>query len=107
MTALITPKTALAYINHGRWVVECPWECGSAMELQPHELMFACSMCHQISPITWPSDADRIWEALQERVLPRTRNWFPDGHPLAIRLGAPMGQTEAQLRAEQREHEGS
>lgn len=107
MTALITPKLALAYVNHGRWIVECPWECGSAKQLQPHDMLFACSECHQITPVAWPSDPDGIWEALLERPVPRTRNWFPAGHPVAERIGAPVDQTPDELRKEQREYEGS
>lgn len=105
MTALITPPVAQAYVNHGRWIAECPFECGSARQLQPHERLFQCSECKSILPIIWPPDADGIWEALNERRLPRTRNWFPEGHPLAERIGAPTNQTADELRKEQREHE--
>ena len=105
MTALLTPVTALAYVNHGRWIAECPHECGAARQLQPHDTLFQCTECLSILPITWPSDADGIWEALQERKIPRTRNWFPAGHPIAERIGAPVDQTADDLRKEQREHE--
>lgn len=60
-----------------------------------------------MTEIAWPPDPDGIWEALLERHIPRTRNWFPDGHPLAQRCGAPTGQTADELRKEQAEYEGS
>jgi hypothetical protein len=105
MTALIKPANAQAYINHGRWIAECPNECGCARQLDPHETLFQCSECLAVLPIDWPDDADDLWDALMERPIPRTRNWFPDGHPLAARCGAPTGQSAQDLRDEQAEHE--
>lgn len=105
MTALITPHHAQAYVNFGRWVAECPWECGSAKQLEPHEQVFRCTECLMISPLDWPYNADDIWEALAERRAPRNRNWFPDGHPLAIKFHAPTNQTPDELRKEQAECE--
>lgn len=104
MTALISNK-ARAYVNHGRWIAECPYECGSAIVLKPGETTFHCSECLSISPVDWPSNAQDIWDALVERRLPRTRNWFPTGHDLALRAGLPHGQTPEELRTEQKDHE--
>lgn len=106
MTALILPPRARAYVNHGRWIAECPYECGSALQLFGREGVMRCTECHSISPIEWPDDADDIWEALEERRLPRTRNWFPEGHHLALKSGQPHGQSAKELRDEQRENEG-
>lgn len=104
MTALISNK-ARAYVNHGRWIAECPYECGSAVVLQPGEAAFHCSECLSISPVEWPLNAQDIWDALAERRLPRTRNWFPPSHDLALRAGLPHGQTPDELRTEQKDHE--
>lgn len=104
---LIKPAQARAYVNHGRWIAECPNQCGSARKLEPNEVSFMCSECHVICGIEWPGDADEIWEALQERQFPRTKNWFPSGHDLALRAGLPHGQTPADLRQEQKDHEGA
>lgn len=106
MTALITPAKARAYVNHSRWIAECPMECGCARVLQRQETMFHCSECGALTQVEWPANADEIWEALQERPLPRTRNWFPEEHHLALKCGAPHGQTPKELREEQRENEG-
>ncbi len=106
MTALILPAKALAYVNFGRWVADCPQNCGSALELRPGMTMFPCPECKVVSEVEWPADADGIWEALGERPAPRNRNWFPRGHELAIRAGVPHGQTVKQLREETAEHIG-
>lgn len=100
---LLTNK-ALAYINWGRWIADCPADCGGALSLEPAQSILACPECHQISEIDWPSDADGIWEELTLRPVPRTRNWFPVGHPLALRAGCAHGQTVADLRDETAAH---
>lgn len=106
MTALVTNK-ARAYVNFGRWIAECPYDCGSARKLDPGETMFQCTECFTISSVDWPDNAQDIWDALSERPIPRTRNWFPSGHDLAVRSGCEHGQTVAQLRAEAAEHLGA
>lgn len=105
MTALIKPAQARAYVNFSRWVADCPMECGGALELAPGMLLFACPECKTMSEIEWPPNADEIWEVLQERKVPRTRNWFPSGHVIALKGGYPHGQTPAQLRDETAENE--
>lgn len=34
--------TAVPYANHGRWVVDCPNECGNAWEVRPGQLRYQC-----------------------------------------------------------------
>lgn len=102
--ALILTNTALAYINFNRWVADCPTGCGSAFGLQPHEQIVQCTECGNICPVQWPPDADELWEALMERPLPRTRNWFPKDHPLAVASGSTHGETAEGLRKEAREY---
>jgi hypothetical protein len=102
---LLRPARARAYVNHGRWIAECPAECGSAVRLEPGQTLFHCSECSTISEVEWPEQADAIWEALLQRRLARTRNWFPVGHPLAVRAGCPQGQSPRELLDEQRENE--
>lgn len=100
------PK-ARAYVNHGRWVAECPNQyCHNAEGLEPRQAAFACTDrgCHLLAGIEWPDDPDGIWEALAERPDPATRNWFPHEHHLAVAWRVPHGQTPADLRAEAAEH---
>ena len=94
-----------AYVNHGRWVADCirPY-CGGAELLRPRQTVLQCGNCQLVAPVEWPPDAAEIWQALTERPVPQTRNWFPGGHPLAVRYGVPHGQTPTELYAETAEH---
>ena len=103
MAQLLTP-TARARVNHGRWIADCPRPyCANAVRLTPRQASFHCSGeggCLMVAPIVWPADAEEIWAALAERPVPSTRNWYPDSHAEAVRLGLPHGQTPAALREE-------
>lgn len=94
---------ALAYVNWGRWVADCPVDgCHDARELTPGTTTMTCVAGH-ISPVQWPggpASVTAITAALGERAEPKTRNWLPAGHPMAATLGCPVDQTPAELRAE-------
>lgn len=105
MTAYSPTKVALAYVNWGRWVADCPGGCGSAERLDPGQDSVACSHCGHLAPVVWPDDAAGIWQALAMRALPNRRNWYPGGHPVALLAGVPHGQTIADLMAETMAHE--
>lgn len=98
--------TARAYINHGRWVADCPRDlCTYAFELAPEQATYVCRTrqgkgCGMEAPIEWPPNADEIWAELERRPVESVRNWFPSGHPLAVAAGLPHGQTVADLAAE-------
>lgn len=97
--------TVEAYVNHGRWIADCSREfCNNAMRLEPRQASFSCVNCGLDAAVVWPADADEIWEVLGMRPVPETRNWFPEGHDLAVRAGCPHGQTPADLLAENEEH---
>lgn len=105
--SLITNR-ALAYVNFGRWIADCPTECGGALALNPGETSFFCAPpggCGFMAEVEWPGNADEIWNVLNERQAPKNRNWFPLGHSLALRAGCPSGQTVAQLREEAADRE--
>ena|SRR5688572_3137716 len=108
MTTLIS-QTALVYVNHGRWVVECPREfCANAFTVSARQSIFECKgngSCGMVATITWPANSDDLWEALMQRPVPATRNWFPVGHELAVRFSLPMGQSPKDLIDEQKEME--
>ena len=101
---LILRNEARAYMNHGRWVADCPRTCGYAWDLKDNEFLVHCGECGNVCPVDWPDNAQEIWDELQKRPLPRTRNWFPESHELAIRSGSPHGQTVHELRIETMEH---
>lgn len=101
---------AVAYMNWGRWISDCPREdCSYAFELQPGQERYVCRTrqgegCGAEAPIEWPPDAAEIEAELQRRPVTSTRNWYPPGHPLAVATGNPDGQTVEDLRAEADEH---
>lgn len=103
---MITTVVAQAYVNHGRWVADCPYQyCGNAVALEPKQTTFHCmGGCQLITELRWPPDAEDITEALAARPFPLTRNWAPAGHRQAIATGFPDGQTVVDLVAETREH---
>ncbi|MDF2711385.1 MAG: hypothetical protein K0R62_7037 [Nonomuraea muscovyensis] len=109
MATLITTR-ARARVNYGRWIADCPRPyCANAMRLTPGQSAFHCGGeggCQLVAEVEWPADAVGIWAALEVRPVPGTRNWYPDDHAEAVRLGLPHGQTAADLRDETREYEG-
>lgn len=104
---IVASLAARAYCNHGRWVADCPRQyCGNAIALLPKETQFHCAGeggCQLLTEVEWPRDADAIWEALDVRPVPGTRNWAPAGHRQAIACNVPDGQTVAELIAENHE----
>lgn len=105
MTVYSPAEQALACVNWGRWLAECPGGCGSAEPLEPGQSIFRCSNCKHITQVTWPDDPAGIWRALGMRVLKHRRNWYPKGHQLAVMAGLPHGQSVADLMAETAAHE--
>lgn len=65
---------------------------------------FQCSSCAMSAEIAWPANADIIAAVLSRRPVPHTRNWYPDGHPVAVRARIPHGQTPDDLLNENIEH---
>lgn len=105
MTDVMNQQPALAYVNFGRWVADCPQGCGNAYGVTPDQMHFMCETpygCGHITTLKWPHNAREIWNVLMARPMPKTRNWFPKNHPLAIRSGCPDGQTVEELLAEAR-----
>lgn len=101
---LVTTNRAAAYVNWGKWVADCRLDCGYAVALKNSQASFVCEIsgggCGHINTVEWPSNVSEIWDALIERPMPKTRNWFPNNHVLAVRAGCPHGQTVKDLREE-------
>jgi len=72
-------KPLNAYVNHGRWVVEC--ECGGA-EKAWEEGLFMCQSCwnskhqHKLRLAIFPKKRVEIEDLLSVRPL-ENRNWLP------------------------------
>lgn len=75
-----------AYINHGRWVVDC--DCGSGNMVEPTWLLAGCLACGRIhTNVVMPEGHGDIERELTVRTRPSNRNWVP-------------GESAADLRAE-------
>lgn len=98
-------RTALAYYNWGRFVVDCPHPgCSDAREVKPPQMEDACFYGHPFR-IEMPADAAAIAAELSRRTQEQDRAWYPRGHARAELAGQPTGQTIAQLRKETAEVE--
>lgn len=104
----IITMQARAYANFGRWIADCPADCGGAMALEANQPSFFCAPpggCGHMATVDWPGNVQEITDALMERKAPKNRNWFPPNHNLALRAGCPHGQTPQELRDEAAEQE--
>lgn len=73
---------ASAYVNHGRWLVDCPFGCGSAQYASRDDRRFWCTECDNSGTgewvaVDWPDDVASIDDALSVRSDRRTANWEP------------------------------
>ena len=72
---------AYASVNHGRWLVRCPW-CPSAQHASREDHRFMCVECENAAvggrwvKVVWPEEARKI-EAVLLRRPKRYRNWNP------------------------------
>lgn len=69
---------AVAYVNHSRWVANCP--CGGGIAAWVENPRGVCMSCGTVRPIRFP---DR-WEIVERLLLGRpavNRNWWP-GEPI-------------------------
>lgn len=71
-----------AYVNHGRWVVECP-DCRGAQLACEQDRRFMCNTCGNESiggrwrAVVWPPFWQGLESVLIRRPDPVTRNWLP------------------------------
>lgn len=74
--------TVPAYVNHGRWVVDCP-DCRNAQLACRTDHRFMCNECGNIAvgklwrPVIWPANARGIEAMLQNRPSVN-QNWYPE-----------------------------
>jgi hypothetical protein len=74
------PPIALAFVNRGRWLAVCPFQCGGADVADSDR--FLCREClnrpvdHHPIPLVWPAPADVA--AIEAALIPRpvvAQNW--------------------------------
>lgn len=70
------------YVNHGRWVVDCPCKgCGGAVVVSRAEAFFLCPLCcnadndGQWYRVEFPAHRAQIEIELLKRPVRPTRNW--------------------------------
>ena len=88
--ALLLPDQVVAYVNHGRWLADCP--CGAKMAVDREWAHGYCAGCGSKALVDWPTvdKMEKIERQLRRRPLPHA-NWLP-------------GETIAELKAENVEH---
>lgn len=70
-----------AYVNHGRWVVDCP-DCNNAQLACRTDRRFMCNDCGNIAlgglwrPVEWPANPQAIETVLESRPM-ENQNWVP------------------------------
>ena len=82
-------EQAFAYVNHGRWVVGCPF-CTSAQLAARTDRRFLCAQCMNVQVggaavvVVWPSDSAvaKAERALSKRPI-ENQNWDPRAQTLA------------------------
>lgn len=67
-------ETVTAYLNHDRWVADCP--CNGAELVAPGEEML-CGSCGARHRVKFPKHRKDIEAALEKRAA-LYRNWHPD-----------------------------
>jgi hypothetical protein len=81
-TGISDKATATAYVNHGRWLVRCPW-CPSAQNASRADHRFFCIACGNAAvsgqwvPVIWPAEHREIEELLMARPHKQHQNWEP------------------------------
>lgn len=81
----VSTEEVPAQVNHGRWIVPCPW-CMSAQNASKTDPRFFCVECANggrgWARVVFPPNVDDIETLLGMRPDRRTRNWIP-GEPIS------------------------
>lgn len=90
-SGLARSVVAFARVDHGRWLVDCPY-CTGACFAGWEERRFVCAEClhagteaeGQFIRVEWPKNHAEIEDALARRPMPR-QNWWPGEHTSMLR----------------------
>lgn len=76
--------STFAYVNHGRWLADCPFCRQTQVASKTDQRLFCCAEgCGNAQvggafvKVAWPKDADKIEAELLKRATPDHRNWTP------------------------------
>lgn len=102
-------RTAPAYLNWGRWVVDCPQPgCHDARAVYhpttgQRQTEDVCYHGHPfVIVMPAPADEAQLLAAVADRPHEGDQSWYPRGHPRATLAGLPTGQTVTELADESR-----
>lgn len=70
---------ANAYVNHGRWVIDCP-NCNGGIRADADEVV--CRDCGHSYKVRFPGDREQAQRILSHRPV-ENQNWLPDTETLA------------------------
>jgi DNA-directed RNA polymerase subunit M/transcription elongation factor TFIIS len=68
-----------AYINHGRWVIDCP-NCNGGVLANAEEV--TCRDCGHTYKVKFPEDKEQAEQVMSHRSVVN-QNWHPDTETLA------------------------
>jgi hypothetical protein len=109
-------RKSLAYLNHNRWVCDCPESgCTDARlvyEVDPRTGVptgrrlseDVCAKGHPFEIVMPPPGFEaRVTAAVADRVDDADKSWYPQGHTRAALAGLPTGQSVDDLIEENTE----
>lgn len=109
-------RKALAYLNHGRWVCDCPEPgCTDARlvyEVHPKTGILTgrkltedvCANGHPFEMVMPPEQFEaQVMAVVAERAVDADKAWYPAGHMRAVLAGLPTGQSVDDLARENHE----
>lgn len=88
-----TATPCYAEVNHGRWIVNCPF-CAGAELADPDDRRFFCLSCYNVAvggkwlAVTWPSQRKAIEAELLKRPKAEFANWSPGERVASLRAEA-------------------
>ena len=71
-----------AYMNAGRWVVDCSDPDCPGAGLADH--VYVCGNCKRITKVVWPDERDEVDRLVEVRPVPETRNWRGPWNPTEL-----------------------
>ena len=75
MRTTVDARTLVVYVNHGRWVADCP-HCDAGIAVDPRWPIAVCRSCfHTYASLQVPSDWAAVEQALVSRPM-RHQHWI-------------------------------
>ena len=68
-------RSVAAYVNHGRWVADCP-NCAGGIACWAENPHGCCLDCFHVYRVLFPDDRHEVEAALEARPV-KNRNWRP------------------------------